>query len=105
MGRMDKTQKRKSLINKDIEKGLTKGSQTMGDMYGDGSNHESCSECGFCKTCGDRELLTSVLSDLAAEIEGNPVYPAEDQSDIAKALRHLDDKYPRIKRMLQNLAS
>lgn len=26
---------------------------TMNDLYGDGSKHEGCQECGYCKTCGD----------------------------------------------------
>ena len=29
--------------------------KTMDDVHGDGSNHECCSECGFCVTCGDCE--------------------------------------------------
>lgn len=25
----------------------------MDEKYGDGSDHECCPKCGFCKTCGD----------------------------------------------------
>lgn len=28
-------------------------SQTMDEEYGDGSNHECCLHCGFCRTCED----------------------------------------------------
>ena len=27
--------------------------KTMDDFYGDGSDHEVCSKCGFCKSCKD----------------------------------------------------
>lgn len=27
--------------------------KTMHDEYGDGSDHEVCEKCGFCKTCDD----------------------------------------------------
>lgn len=30
---------------------------TMDERYGDGSEHEVCDECGFCKTCGDCETF------------------------------------------------
>lgn len=26
---------------------------TMDEMYGDGSDHKACEECGFCIDCGD----------------------------------------------------
>ena len=26
---------------------------TMNELYGDGSDHEVCPRCGFCKVCGD----------------------------------------------------
>ena len=29
------------------------GPMTMGEMYGDGSNHEACQDCGRCALCGD----------------------------------------------------
>lgn len=28
---------------------------TMDDLYGDGSDHEACEECGSCIECGDCE--------------------------------------------------
>jgi len=28
---------------------------TMNEQYGDGSDHEVCESCGFCKECGDCE--------------------------------------------------
>lgn len=31
----------------------TKVPKTMGDLYDDGSDHECCQRCGFCKPCGD----------------------------------------------------
>lgn len=31
--------------------------KTMHDEYGDGSDHEVCEKCGFCKTCGDCEAF------------------------------------------------
>ena len=27
--------------------------KTMDDVYGDGSDHEVCEDCGFCAECGD----------------------------------------------------
>jgi len=30
-----------------------KKQKTMNDIYGDGSNHVVCDNCGFCVTCGD----------------------------------------------------
>lgn len=30
-----------------------RGSVTMAEMYGDGSEHEGCQECGLCRHCGD----------------------------------------------------
>jgi len=30
-----------------------KGSKTMDEEYGDGSNHICCEKCGYCLTCGD----------------------------------------------------
>ena len=27
--------------------------KTMDEEYGDGSDHEVCGECGYCKTCCD----------------------------------------------------
>lgn len=32
---------------------LTRMDGTMDDLYGDGSNHQTCSRCGMCLTCGD----------------------------------------------------
>ena len=29
------------------------GPMTMGNMYGDGSGHEACQDCGMCGHCGD----------------------------------------------------
>jgi hypothetical protein len=29
------------------------GAMTMGEMYGDGSSHEACQDCGRFKCCGD----------------------------------------------------
>lgn len=26
---------------------------TMDDLYGDGSEHEGCEDCGLCVSCGD----------------------------------------------------
>ena len=30
---------------------------TMDDLYGDGSDHEVCEECGNCIECGDCEAF------------------------------------------------
>lgn len=30
-----------------------KGSKTMDEEYGDGSNHICCERCGYCRSCGD----------------------------------------------------
>ena len=30
-----------------------KGRVTMDNLYSDGSDHEACEKCGFCKACGD----------------------------------------------------
>ncbi len=32
---------------------LTRMDGTVGDMTGDGSDHEVCPRCGLCVTCGD----------------------------------------------------
>lgn len=34
---------------------------TMNDKYGDGSSHEVCNGCGYCKTCGDCDCEASLL--------------------------------------------
>ena len=34
---------------------------TMNEMYGDGSDHEVCDECGFCITCGDCNNMDMVM--------------------------------------------
>lgn len=31
------------------------GAMTMAEMYGDGSDHEACQDCGMCKRCGGCE--------------------------------------------------
>lgn len=36
---------------------------TMDEMYGDGSDHEACPSCGFCKTCDDCKNLGCGSSD------------------------------------------
>lgn len=38
-----------------IDSNVGLGSVTMDTLYADGSSHDGCPVCGFCKTCGDCE--------------------------------------------------
>jgi hypothetical protein len=36
-----------------LSDGLGAGSETMDSLYGDGSDHPACPNCGYCLKCGD----------------------------------------------------
>lgn len=55
---------------------------TMNEMYGDGSNHEACDECGYCKRCGDCQEFGCGGHDCATTSEsGEPKYKADSTAE------------------------
>lgn len=42
---------------------------TMDQKYSDGSNHECCSECGMCVTCGDCKCTHEMLIEDALKVK------------------------------------